>query len=139
MQKWVALLTGMVFGVGLMLGEMVNPKKIHDFLDLFGQWDYSLALVMAAALGVSFLAFTFSRRRSASLLGNAWPTFPQSIDWRLILGAILFGVGWGLGGMCPAPALLVAGMGLWQGVVFCVAMLAGMAVFHLWQNRRSCH
>jgi len=125
-----SLLAGLVFGLGLILSGMANPAKVLGFLDLFGRWDPSLALVMGGAVAVSAVAFSIARRRSVSLLGAAMklPTARQ-IDRRLVIGSVLFGIGWGIAGFCPGPALVALGMGEAKALVFGVAMLAGMGLF----------
>lgn len=127
---------GLVFGIGLVVSGMADPAKVQGFLDLAGAWDPSLALVMAGALAVAVPAFALARRRRASLVGTpiAMPA-SREIDRRLVAGSALFGVGWGLAGFCPAPALVVLGMGDAKAVVFVAAMLAGMALFE-WRERR---
>jgi len=124
-----ALGAGLVFGAGLALSDMTNPAKVQNFLDLFGSWDPSLAFVMGAALGVSALGYQIVRRRGSPLLASAFSLPTRSdLDPELLAGAALFGIGWGLGGFCPGPALA----GLLQGVtgvyVFVGAMLAGIAL-----------
>jgi uncharacterized protein len=132
-----ALLAGLVFGLGLLISGMANPAKVLGFLDLVGPWDPSLALVMVGAIAVGMLAFTLARGRKTALLGTpmALPT-GQQIDRRLILGGTLFGVGWGLAGFCPGPALVALGMGNGKALVFTLAMLAGMVLFELLEKRR---
>lgn len=127
-----SLLAGLVFGLGLILSGMANPAKVLGFLDLAGAWDPSLALVMGGAVAVSALAFTWVRRRRVSLLGAALrlPT-ARTIDRRLVLGSVVFGVGWGLAGFCPGPALVTLGMGNGKALIFAAAMLAGMGLFAL--------
>jgi uncharacterized membrane protein YedE/YeeE len=126
----VAIGAGLVFGAGLALSDMTNPAKVQNFLDLFGTWDPSLAFVMGAALGVSALGYQIARRRGSPLLASSFslPT-RRELDPELLAGAALFGIGWGLGGFCPGPALA----GLLQGVtgvyLFAGAMLAG-ALLH---------
>lgn len=127
-----SLLAGLVFGLGLMVSGMANPAKVLGFLDLFGRWDPSLALVMAGAIAVGAVAFALARRRSVSLLGAAMKLPAAShIDRRLVLGSLLFGIGWGVAGFCPGPALVALGMGEIKAVVFVLAMLAGMVLFEL--------
>jgi uncharacterized membrane protein YedE/YeeE len=118
---------GVLFGAGLTISQMVNPRKVTDFLDLFGNWDPSLAFVMGGALAVTALGYQLVLRRPQPLFVSEFhlPT-SQRIDARLIGGAALFGVGWGLAGFCPGPAVASLGYGLWQSVVFVSAMLAGM-------------
>ena len=131
-----SLLAGLVFGLGLILSGMANPAKVLGFLDLAGAWDPSLALVMGGAVAVSALAFTWVRRRRVSLLGAALrlPT-ARTIDRRLVLGSVVFGVGWGLAGFCPGPALVALGMGNGKALIFVAAMLAGMGLFALFESR----
>jgi uncharacterized membrane protein YedE/YeeE len=126
----ISLLIGLLFGGGLIVSGMSNPAKVLGFLDLAGAWDPSLALVMAGAIGVGFFAFRIAGRRLTSLRGQPLhlPTARQ-IDRRLLIGSALFGVGWGLAGICPGPALVLLGAGVAQGFVFVLAMLAGMTLF----------
>jgi uncharacterized membrane protein YedE/YeeE len=132
-----ALLSGLVFGLGLIVSGMANPAKVLGFLDVSGAWDPSLAFVMAGAVGVGLLAFRVARGRHTSLIGApmALPT-QQTVDRRLIVGSVLFGIGWGIAGFCPGPALVALGFGATKAVVFVVAMLAGMLVFELTERRR---
>lgn len=125
-----ALLTGLLFGLGLLVSGMANPDKVLSFLDLAGAWDPSLALVMAGAIGVGLIAFRIAGRRATSLLGEPMrlPT-RKDLDSRLILGSLGFGVGWGLAGFCPGPALVAVGAGEMKALVFVAFMLAGMALF----------
>lgn len=138
MLAFSALLAGLVFGLGLLISGMANPAKVLGFLDLVGPWDPSLALVMVGAIGVGLLAFGLARGRQTSLLGAPMrlPT-AQQIDSRLVLGGMLFGVGWGLAGFCPGPALVAVGMGNCKALVFTLAMLAGMGLFELLEKRRA--
>ncbi|WP_284077770.1 YeeE/YedE family protein [Herbaspirillum aquaticum] len=130
LRKLVALAAGLLFGLGLIVSGMADPAKVLGFLDLAGHWDPSLALVMAGAIAIGMPAFTLARRRSRSLLGAPMqlPT-ARGIDRRLVLGSVLFGVGWGLAGICPGPALVLLGMGSLKGLAFVMAMLAGMLLF----------
>ena len=138
MLAFTSLLAGLVFGIGLMVSGMANPAKVLGFLDLFGRWDPSLALVMGGAVAVSAVAFAIARRRSASLLGAALklPTARQ-IDRRLVMGSVLFGIGWGIAGFCPGPALVALGMGEAKALVFVAAMLAGMGLFEWLETARQ--
>ena len=131
-------LAGLVFGLGLIVSGMANPAKVLGFLDLTGAWDPSLALVMAGAIGVSFFAFLFAKKRSRSLLGADMklPT-GRSIDRRLVVGSTLFGIGWGVAGLCPGPGLVALGIGEVKALIFVAAMLAGMVAFELLEKRRS--
>ena len=132
-----ALLAGIVFGVGLVISGMANPAKVLGFLDVAGSWDPSLAFVMAGAVGVGVIAFALARRRTVSLLG-AGMQLPKArqIDRRLVLGSLTFGIGWGLAGFCPGPALVALGMGQTKALVFVAFMLAGMGLF-AWLERRA--
>ena len=136
LQALLALTSGLVFGLGLLMSGMANPAKVLAFLDLTGAWDPSLAFVMAGAIAVGLVGFGWLKQRHTTLLGErlSLPTNRQ-IDRRLVLGSLAFGAGWGLAGYCPGPALVSLSMGQLEAVVFVVAMLAGMALFE-WQERR---
>jgi len=137
MQVFASLLAGLVFGLGLILSGMADPAKVLGFLDLAGAWDPSLAFVMAGAIAVGTLAFGIARRRELSLLG-AQMRLPSArhIDRRLVGGSLVFGIGWGLAGFCPGPALVGLGMGEPRAVLFVAAMLAGMGLFELFERLR---
>ena len=126
MRNLLALLSGLVFGLGLIAGGMTDPAKVNGFLDVFGAWDPSLALVMGGAIAVGVLAFAAARRRTA-WTGDAME-IPRvtAIDRRLVGGGVLFGIGWGIAGFCPGPALVALGGGLGSAGIFVAAMLAGM-------------
>ena len=130
---------GLIFGIGLILSGMTDPSKVLGFLDLFGAWDPSLALVMGGAILVGFFAFALAKRRTTTFLGGALQ-LPDSndIDKRLLVGGLLFGAGWGLAGFCPGPAIVSLGAGQPKAAVFVLAMLAGMALFE-WSERRGRH
>lgn len=122
-----ALLAGLLFGLGLLLSGMANPAKVLGFLDIAGHWDPSLALVMAGAIGIAFFAFRRAEGQSHSLLGEPMQLPDKhKLTLRLLLGSVLFGIGWGLAGICPGPALILTGMALPAGAMFLLAMLAGM-------------
>jgi uncharacterized membrane protein YedE/YeeE len=131
-----ALLSGLIFGLGLIAGGMTDPTKIKDFLDLFGLWDPSLGFVMSGAIAVGVFAFAAAKRRERSWTGEhiELPT-NRTIDIRLILGGVLFGAGWGLGGFCPGPALVAMSSGVSSALYFIVAMLAGMVIHDRWLQR----
>ena len=131
-QRLTEFLVGLLFGLGLLLSGMTDPGKVLGFLDLAGAWDPSLAFVMGGAIGVGLIAFAFARRRTEAFLGTAMqlPT-RRDIDRPLVIGSLVFGVGWGLAGFCPGPALVSAGAGHPQAWVFVLAMLAGMAAYEL--------
>jgi hypothetical protein len=130
-----SLLSGLIFGLGLILAGMANPAKVLAFLDLAGWWDPSLGLVMGGAIAVGALAFAIAKKRPHSYLGFAiqLPT-SRIIDIRLILGSLTFGIGWGLVGICPAPAFVLIGSGSDKGLVFTLFMIIGMAIFELLEN-----
>lgn len=132
MNLLLSLLAGVVFGLGLIVAGMANPAKVLGFLDIAGSWDPSLALVMAAAVAIATLGFGWAKKRKTSLLGQPFqlPTSTR-IDRRLIGGSVLFGIGWGLAGICPGTALVLLGAGIYKGVIFAAAMVAGMAIFSL--------
>ncbi len=125
-------LVGLLFGLGLILSGMTDPGKVTGFLDLFGLWDPSLALVMGGAIAVGFFAFTLAKKRTTNFLGGMLrlPAKNQ-IDKPLIIGSLLFGAGWGLAGFCPGPALVSMASGQPKAFIFVLAMLAGMVGFEL--------
>lgn len=132
----MAALAGLVFGLGLLASGMADPQKVLGFLDIAGTWDPSLALVMGGAIALGWPGFALARRRSRSLLG-APMQLParQTIDAPLLFGSALFGIGWGLAGYCPGPALVGTAAGLGSAAIFSMAMLAGMLLYGLWSNR----
>ena len=132
-----AFLAGLVFGFGLLVSGMANPAKVLGFLDLAGAWDPSLALVMVGAVAVAAVAFGLAGGRASALLGPMTLPANRDIDRRLVLGSLAFGVGWGLVGFCPGPALVAFGAGQIKAVVFVAAMVAGMVVFELVERSRS--
>ncbi len=137
MQPLVSLMAGLVFGLGLAIAEMTNPLKVLAFLDLAGDWDPSLAFVMGGAVTVTALAFRFILRRPVPFYGERFhlPTLTQ-IDRKLLVGAALFGIGWGLAGYCPGPALATVLSGNSEVWWFVPAMLVGGAL-QRWQRRRG--
>ena len=132
MNRVVEFAVGLLFGLGLILSGMTDPGKVLGFLDLAGAWDPSLAFVMGGAIAVAFFAFAVARKRATAFLGGAIE-LPESrrIDPRLLTGSLVFGVGWGLAGFCPGPALVAAGAGHWQAVLFTLGMVGGMVVHEL--------
>ena len=127
MSIFIALASGLLFGVGLIAGGMTDPSKVQGFLDLFGRWDPSLAFVMGGAILVGSVGFALARRRQVTWTGDTME-LPKSqiVDTRLLVGGALFGIGWGLGGLCPGPALTALGAGFAPAAWFVAAMLAGM-------------
>ena len=130
MQRITEFVAGLLFGLGLLLSGMSDPGKVLGFLDLLGTWDPSLALVMAGAILVGMLAFTVAKKRTMNFLGGALhlPTANQ-IDRRLVIGALLFGAGWGLAGFCPGPSLVSMFSGQHKAAVFVLAMVIGMLLY----------
>jgi uncharacterized protein len=127
-----SFLAGLIFGTGLCLSGMIQQSKVLGFLDLAGRWDPSLAFVMAGAIAVGIVAFSIAGRRKATLLGNAFDVpARRDIDRRLVTGSLIFGVGWGLSGICPGPAIALLAFGSPQAITFAVAVLAGMLIFEL--------
>jgi len=132
-----ALVVGLIFGLGLCLSGMVQPAKVIGFLDLAGNWDPSLAFVMGGAIVVALPAFLLARRRSAAWVGGAidLPT-ARTIDAPLVVGSAVFGIGWGLGGVCPAPGVVDLGFFSPGAAVFVAAMAAGMLIHRAAASRR---
>lgn len=137
MLAFSSLLVGLLFGIGLIVSGMTDPAKVLGFLDLAGQWDPSLAFVMLGAIAVGLVGFARARRRKTSLL-RAPMRLPvaRHVDTRLVLGSVMFGVGWGLAGFCPGPALTALGMGESRALLFVGAMLAGMGIYEVLERRR---
>ena len=133
-----AFVAGLAFGIGLLVSGMANPAKVIGFLDLFGRWDPSLALVMAGAIAVGAVGFGVAGRRNVTLLRTPMliPTV-RTIDQRLVLGSLLFGVGWGLAGFCPGPALVALGAGKAKALAFVAAMFVGMLLFEGIERSRA--
>lgn len=140
LKSLLALLSGVIFGLGLIIAGMANPAKVLAFLDITGQWDPSLALVMAGAIAVVAPAFLWARRRERSLLGETLQ-IPAAgrLDRRLLAGSALFGIGWGIAGICPGPAWVLAGAEIGRVWPFLLAMLAGMVLYDvIMRRRRTC-
>jgi uncharacterized protein len=125
-----SLFAGLLFGVGLIFSGMTNPEKIIGFLDVTGKWDPSLLFVMLGAISISFFAFRRASKKSASILGQPMniPT-KKEIDVRLIVGSIIFGIGWGLAGYCPGPGIASIATSKLQPITFVIAMLFGMLAY----------
>lgn len=132
-----AFASGLIFGLGLILAGMANPAKVLGFLDVAGTWDPSLAFVMAGAIMIGFVAFLFAKKRTQSFLGlpMQMPT-NQLIDKKLVFGSALFGIGWGLAGICPGPGIVLLGAGGVKGLVFVSALVLGVLIFRLIDRSR---
>ena len=130
MVNFIALLSGIVFGLGIILSGMVNPAIVLAFLDITGNWDFSLLWVMGSAVAVGSIAFALAKNRKHSYLGPSMqiPAVTK-IDSRLLLGSLVFGIGWGIAGICPGPAVVLAGTGSIDALVFLAAMLLGMGIY----------
>jgi uncharacterized membrane protein YedE/YeeE len=137
-QLGAALLSGLIFGFGLALSGMLNPARVRGFLDIFGHFDASLAFVLAGAVAVSTAGYALSRRLKAPLLDDAFH-IPEraAIDRALVLGAALFGVGWGIGGFCPGPGVAALALGLPAAFVFTAAMAVGVLAHDYWRRDRG--
>lgn len=131
----IAFVTGLIFGLGLILSGMTNPAKIIGFLDIFGDWDPALALVMIGALIVSATSFQLIKKNKRTYFGQQLNLPANSkIDRKLIIGSLIFGVGWGLAGYCPGPSLVSVIHGGYQPAVFVLSMLAGMGIFEIYNQ-----
>lgn len=139
--QWItAGIAGLLLGVGLILSGMANPAKVIGFLDVTGPWDPSLGLVMGGGLLVGAIGFALLRRQRNTLLGDPLnlPT-NRVINIRLIAGSVLFGMGWGLTGICPGPGLVLLGAGFDAGMIYVLALLAGMAIYSVIERARHRH
>ena len=126
----IGLLAGLLFGFGLLVSGMTDPVKVQGFLDVFGAWDISLALVMGGGLAVAIVGVQLARRQQKSWIGTLIDMPSKTvITKKLLIGAMLFGIGWGLVGICPGPGIVLLGTGQWQAYVFIPAMIIGMLVY----------
>ncbi len=138
MTSFFSFLSGLLFGIGLIVAGMANPAKVLGFLDLAGRWDPSLAFVMGGAIAVGLIAFNIANKRRTNLLGGPMqlPT-RRDIDAPLVWGSAMFGAGWGLAGFCPGPALTALGAGSSQALTFVAAMLVGMGLYAALEKLRA--
>lgn len=137
MKPVFAFVLGSLFSLGLLLSGMSNPEKVLNFLDIFGNWDASLAFVMMGAIAVAFIPFQKAvRSRIPTTIFNEPIELPkhQQIDSKLVIGALMFGVGWGIAGICPAPSLTLIGLGHYEVLYFIVAMLIGIFIQRKWSG-----
>ncbi|MFO8141487.1 MAG: YeeE/YedE family protein [Marinobacter sp.] len=133
-----SVFAGLLFGLGLIVSGMANPEKVLGFLDIAGLWDPSLAFVMGGAILVGLVAFTLIRKRTLSFLGfNMQLPTNTRIEKRLVIGSMMFGIGWGIAGFCPGPGLVALGAGEFKAVVFVGAMIAGMILFEAIERNRA--
>ena len=136
--RLVMAFAGVLFGVGLAISGMTQPSKVVGFLDVLGRWDPSLAFVMGGALGVHLLLGRIIRKRTAPLYDDRFHLpAATGVNVSLVAGAAIFGVGWGMGGFCPGPAIVTAGTGATPALVFVAAMAVGMAVHHVTARPKS--
>ena len=138
MPTFFAFAAGLIFGIGLIVSGIFNPAKVQGFLDITGNWDPTLALVMGSSVVVAGIGFAITRRRGSTLFATPLhlPT-RREIDRPLVLGSIAFGIGWGLAGICPGPALVLLGSGRVKGFIFVVAMLLGMGLYEIIERARE--
>jgi len=138
MQRVIEFLVGLLFGLGLLLSGMTDPAKVQGFLDIAGLWDPSLAFVMGGGVCIGLVGFGWSKKKPLTFSGSAfqWPELAQ-IDRPLVLGSLMFGVGWGLAGFCPGPALVSMAAGYDKAVVFVIAMMIGMVLFEQCSKTKS--
>ena len=126
----IGLLVGLLFGFGLLISGMTDPVKVQGFLDIFGAWDISLALVMGGGLLVAIVGVQLAKRQQTSWIGTSIDMPSKTvINKKLLTGAMLFGIGWGLVGICPGPGIVLLGTGVWQAYVFIPAMIVGMLIY----------
>ena len=138
MDRVTAILAGLLFGAGLTLSGMVNPMKVQNFMDFLGQWDATLLFVMGAGLIVTFIGYRLVFRRGQPLFTSGFSLPPsEHIDAKLLAGALLFGLGWGLTGFCPGPAIASLVFGYWPSVIFVVAMAVGIIAVRLVTGTRT--
>ena len=132
----IGSLAGLLFGIGLLISGMTDPTKVQGFLDVFGAWDISLALVMGGGLIVAIIGVQLAKRQQTSWIGTLIELPSKtSVNKKLLIGAMLFGVGWGLVGICPGPGIVLLGTGQWQAYVFIPAMIVGMLVYQWFEPK----
>ncbi|MDD3764017.1 MAG: hypothetical protein PHP86_12080 [Nevskiales bacterium] len=138
LQLIVPLLSGLLFGIGLILSGMTDPQRVLGFLDVFGQWNPALALVMGGAVLVSAPAFAYARRNGRTVFGLQL-SLPdrRTLSRPLVIGSLLFGLGWGLSGVCPGPGLVLVTGGTWEAGLFVASMIGGMLISDLFERRRT--
>lgn len=136
MKSVIAFLTGLIFAFGLAIGGMTNPGNVRGFLDVAGNWNGSLMFVMAGAIAIHAIAFRFILRRNSPILDSNFhiPT-RKDIDNKLILGSIIFGIGWGWAGICPGPGIVGLGSGKVEFFIFVLSMIVGMKAFQMFERK----
>lgn len=134
----IGLLVGLLFGFGLLISGMTDPVKVQGFLNVFGAWDISLALVMGGGLLVAIVGVQLAKRQQTSWIGTSIDMPSKTvINKKLLTGAMLFGIGWGLVGICPGPGIVLLGTGVWQAYVFIPAMIVGMLIYQWLEPKLS--
>ncbi len=132
----IGSLAGLLFGFGLLISGMTDPTKVQGFLDVFGAWDISLALVMGGGLIVAIIGVQLAKRQQTSWIGTLIELPSKtSVNKKLLIGAMLFGIGWGLVGICPGPGIVLLGTGQWQAYVFIPAMIVGMLIYQWFEPK----
>ena len=132
MKLIVTFICGLLFGSGLTISNMINPTKIQNFLDITGNWDPSLALVMLSALIITFLGYRLALKNPAPILGEKFMMpLKQAVDKSLVIGSSIFGIGWGLAGYCPGPAITALGLGFTDAFLFVAGMILGLIIYSL--------
>lgn len=134
---WISLLAGLLFGLGLGISQMIDRDRVLGFLDVSGVWDPTLVFVLAGAVTVTVIAFRFVLRRPHPFLADTFqlPT-KKEIDRPLIVGAVLFGIGWGIAGYCPGPGIVALVLGIWNPVLFEIAFIVGSLTYQ-WYAKQS--
>jgi len=127
--QFISLLSGVIFAIGLSVSGMINPEKVKGFLDIFGQWDYSLVFVMGGAVGVNLLSYQILKNKKPWLVGEKFLPSKFDVDKKLLLGSAMFGIGWGLIGICPGPAIVNLAKFNSSILLFVVSMIIGMIIF----------
>ncbi|HEU0221724.1 MAG TPA: DUF6691 family protein [Paracoccaceae bacterium] len=136
MRRIVSFLSGLLLGLGLLVSDMADPARVQAFLDLLGAWDPTLAFVMAGAMAVSFVGWRIAATRPTALLGGPLPAAPSPvIDRDLVLGSAIFGIGWGLAGICPGPGILGLATGRAEFLIFFASMVVGIALWNAGTGR----
>ena len=136
LKNMIGLFAGLLFGIGLLISGMTDPAKVQGFLDVFGAWDISLALVMGGGLIVALVGVQLAKRQQSSWIGTSID-MPSTtiINKKLLIGAMLFGIGWGLVGICPGPGIVLLGTGQWQAYIFIPAMIVGMLMYQWFEPK----
>ncbi|MCP4911722.1 MAG: YeeE/YedE family protein [Oligoflexia bacterium] len=134
MSVLISILSGILFAVGLVISGMTNPNKVIGFLDILGNWDYSLAFVMVGAISVSFVAFKYFQNKKPFCAPQSFLPTNTEVDKKLLIGSAMFGIGWGIAGFCPGPAIVNLATFDMKAIVFVIAMVVGMFVFKLYSK-----